>query len=911
MEADATLESFPKELQPLLENYWQRLVCQSTTALTPELCQLWLASDYAAELTLSHPEYLTQSATEPSDYLSDLATYCADVSDNEQFMQRLRQFRHRQMLTIIARDIGQLANFEQTALALSALADACIKQSLAWLTQSKPLAARLLVIAVGKLGGNELNFSSDIDLIFAFEGSASETNDFCRIGQDLIKLLQTPTPEGFVFRVDMRLRPYGDSGSLVYPLSALENYYQEQGREWERYALVKARIINPSSTDSNALQQILKRFVYRNYVDYGVIEALRSMKRLLEREWQNQPLANDIKRGKGGIRQIEFIVQCFQLIRGGQEPSLQNTHLLTSMAAMQSLQLLPQDVLQDLLDAYWFLRQLENRLQMLKDQQTHALPNDELAQQRLAFSMAYPDWPTFLQTCQSHCAKVAQHFDNMLQPSKHHSTTTITQQQLAAIIDYTHLQQLGYQDITDNAALLHNFLNSYRCRQLTGEAQQRLYNLLPIFIEAIATVGNSTETLLRVVQLLEATIRRSVYLAMLLENPAAVAHVVKLFAQSPWLADTISHYPLLLDELLDAQQLYRPIPVNTLANHLQQRLISIPEQDLELQMEVLRQFKLSQTLRVAAADINNILPLTKISDHLSYAAEAIVKHVQEIVWKQLSSSHDFENSDFAIIAYGKLGSLEMSYASDIDLVFLYQGPIAKSDLFIRLAQRIIHFIEIRTSTGILYQADTRLRPSGSAGLLVSHIDAFADYQHKQAWPWEHQALVRARAITGSPELKQQFQAIRQQVLSHERSPMELSKAVIDMREKMLHSTDVNDTEWFNVRHDRGGMTDIEFIVQYCVLLWAKSYPQLTEKTSNLGLLPHLAELEILTESAANLLANAYQAYRHVVHQATLQKQDYLVPNHQFSDLRQGVLQLWQQLLITPKDDPRNRVLMNQ
>lgn len=932
LSADPYLHNIPESLRDNLQRHWQRwreVMGVAQQEPLPErqfadMLRVWACSDFVADAFVQQPEVihelcrssdLSQSAT-ATYYQQKLEKGLHNVVNEAQLQQQLRKIRVREMVRIAWRDILGLADIEETLADLSAFADACLLQSYqllnTWLTElygapidSKGSTLPLSIIAVGKLGGRELNFSSDIDLIFAYPrqgetqhktNAISNEQYFIRLAQRLIKALNTKTELGFVFRVDMRLRPFGDTGALASSFKALENYYQEQGRGWERYALVKARIINVDDQYQRQLQDILTPFIYRSYVDYGAIEELRKMKRLIEREVQEKALYEDVKRGFGGIRQIEFIVQTFQLIRGGQDKYLQHRHLLTVLNYLKTAKILAADVVEQLRAAYLFLRKVEHCIQMRADQQSQALPSDETEQLRLAFAMDYADWDTFDQQLQKHRQQVAEHFEKMLTQETHQRKTQLKSVDLFTEDLPTKLITIGFDDGDKSATLITDFFQSYRVRQLKETARERLEELFPLLLDAVVTQEQRLIVLHRVINLCEAIIRRSAYLVLLIENPEAIKRLVQLLAHSPWLAEQFSQYPLLLNELIDQDTLYSPDSRENLNNALQQRLVSIPEQELEQQMEALRRFKLSQHLRVAAADVSHVLPLMKVSDHLTFTAETLLHQVFEMA----KSQDDVEQTEFAIIAYGKLGGIEMSYASDVDLVFLHGTTQSHQDAYIRLAKRIIHILNTRTVSGELYHVDTRLRPSGSAGLLVSSVDAFREYQSQNAWTWEHQALVRARPICGSVETIAHFTDTRQQVLGQARDNASLREDIITMRERVRESTKSVPAEVFDVKQAPGGITDIEFLVQYGVLAWSKDYPDLMQYTDNIRILEQFAKFGLMTAEQIDVLCDAYQAYRHVVHEALLHQRPATLAAERMVDLRQAVVAIWQQYLIEEK-----------
>lgn len=910
------ISEIPQEAHRRIDEYWQRYLetCQIhdfplvSTLMQPKLFTAWVGSDFVAEWCIKNPTELhtllnsvdLQKTRSFAEYISRLQKIPIENENEEQLMESLRLFRQQEMVRIAWRDLSEGAKLTDVLSELSSLAEAIIQFTLQHLYQwhcekwgiprnDSGKQQYLSVIALGKLGGHELNFSSDVDLMFAYPeaGSAHQiTNDvfFTRLAQQLIKVLQTQTAQGIVYRVDMRLRPFGDAGPLVMNFASLLNYYQEQGREWERYALIKARVICGSAENKTMLQSLLNPFVYRRYVDYTVFDTLRDMKVLFEREERLKNLTEDIKRGSGGIRQIEFITQTFQLVRGGQDPMLQHVSLLPSLYHLEACRLLSSADVASLMSAYEFLRRLEHRLQMLNDQQIHLLPQDELSRTRIAFAMNYRDWSSMIQALQQHRDRVAHLFSNMLsqQSSDIQCYQSSEIQILQAIIEGQAIDQKVLRSSSLSIdwifiqQLVNQFRESYRFRQLNDNAKRRMNQLLLFILQSMLTVENFQITLRRVMILLEAISRRSVYVVLLLENPLARDRLVKLFELSAGIKDLITHFPLLLDELLYKDPARLTLPPSELQAELRQHLLAIPEDDLEQQMETLRSFRQRQHLKIAIADVLHQLPLIKVSDHLTYVAEVILQQVHFMAAKALMVKN-IDVPELAIIAYGKLGSYELSYQSDLDLVFLYDENINDERIAIRLAQKIIHLLNTRMTNGVLYSVDTRLRPSGSAGLLVSSFNAFSEYQQQNAWTWEHQALVRARVVSGNKYFFTRFAEMREKILSMKRSNTRLRRQIVEMREKIRQSSTTNLSS-FDIKQCEGGITDIEFIVQYGVLAWSWKYPNLLRWTDNIHLLETFASEGLMTEDEVKFLIRAYQIYRDVIHQRVLKDESYQVEN---------------------------------
>ncbi|HEY5719920.1 MAG TPA: bifunctional [glutamate--ammonia ligase]-adenylyl-L-tyrosine phosphorylase/[glutamate--ammonia-ligase] adenylyltransferase, partial [Gammaproteobacteria bacterium] len=793
------------------------------------------------------------------------------VADDAALAVALRRLRRREMVRIAWRDLAGEAALDETLEELSALADACLATALDLLhgwqcaQSGVPRTAagdeqRLVVLGMGKLGARELNFSSDIDLVFAYPENHDAAGCrvacerfFQRLGQRLIQALDAVTADGFVYRVDMRLRPYGSAGPLAMSFGALEEYYQSQGREWERYALIKARPVAGDRAAGERLLELLRPFVYRRYVDFGVFDSLREMKAMINREVRLKELDDDIKRGHGGIREVEFVGQAFQLVHGGREPRLRERGILRVLATLAELGQLPQHAAVQLAAAYDFLRRSENRLQAYADRQTYALPEDAAGRARLAFSMGYDGWDAYAVALAEHRRRVHGDFEQLFAlpqaenyDEAEHDLIAVWHASLDAEAAATVLANAGFDQPQEAVELLGGLRQSRACRASSAAGQKRLERLMPLLLGAVGGAEAPTECLRRLVPLLERVALRSAYIALLVENPMALSQLVRLTTASSWIAGRLAQYPLLLDELLDPRTLYRPPDRARLEAELQARLAGVPGDDLEQQMEALRHFKRTNVLRVAAADVVDAIPLMVVSDHLTWIAETVLGGVARIAWDDLVARHgvpgyvvdgEQRQAGLGIVAYGKLGGIELGYVSDLDIVFLHdsRGEAQQTDgarqvdnalFFARLAQRIIHILTTLTASGELYPVDTRLRPSGASGLMVSSLEAFARYQHQEAWTWERQALVRARPVAGSAAVAGRFEAIRREVLGQPRERAQLRREVREMREKMRSQLGTSDPAEFDLKQDPGGIADIEFMVQYGTLAWASEHPAL-------------------------------------------------------------------------------------
>lgn len=868
-----------------------------------------------------------------------------DVENEAEIMHALRQFRNREMVRIAWRDIAGSADMVETTRDLSWLAEVMLDTTLARLHEKlvrrfgEPVNAagipqQMVIIAMGKLGAHELNFSSDIDLIFAFPDGGQTNGEkkvldnqefFIRLGKQLIKVFNEVTADGFVFRVDMRLRPFGQSGALVLSFDAMEEYYVSHAREWERYAMIKANIAAGDKQAGLELMEMLTPFVFRRYLDFGAYQAIREMKAMIDREVLQKGMTTDVKVGRGGIREVEFIGQTFQLLRGGNDPSLQARRILEILAELANLSIITKEESDELIEAYIFLRNTEHRIQEIADQQTQALPTNVLDQARIAVGMGFENWDDFLGELAKQRGRVSESFANILRTENEEEADqdnddliSVWQQESDDAIAITQLQTAGYAAAQEALTLIRQLQDNRQLQKLNAEPQRRLDRLMPMVLENVAALEADQQitTLDRVFKLIQAITRRSVYLALLREHPAALETLIKLCAASPWIASHITRQPILLDELIDRNALFAPPDEAELRAELDDQLTNVDEDDLERQMDSLRQFRHSQVLRVAAADITGHLPLAEVSNHLSAIAEVVLRGATDMAWSDMVSRYgepgyviDGERhpAHFAVIAYGKLGGFELGYGSDLDVVFIHDSrgektettgekPLDNNVFFNRLGQRVIHILTALTPAGRTYEIDTRLRPSGNSGFLVTSLQAFEDYQFKQAWTWEHQALTRARAVAGNEALQTQFTELRAKVLSQVRSDESLKKEVHDMREKMRSALVKPRVGEFDLKQGIGGMADIEFIVQYSVLRWAPEYPDLLTYTDNLRQLEILTRLGLIETEQSTLLRDAYFTYRADGHRLALQDQSALVSDDKYQEYRTGVKAIWTQLL---------------
>ena len=920
----------------------------------PLLGTIWASSEFVATTMIRNPQLwfeLQQSDGLSRSYsIDDYRQHLnqrfesIDPANDIALMKELRLFRYQQMMRIAWRDLANLASTQETLQNLTELAEVCVDVPLEILYQdqtrqfgvpcdSNGNPQRLVVIGMGKLGGHELNFSSDIDLIFCFAEEGETTGArglansqfFIRLGQRFIKALNDVTADGFVFRVDMRLRPYGDSGPLVMSHAAFEQYYQTQGRNWERYAMIKARVIGGDKVAGQAIMEMLRPFIYRRYLDFGAFESIREMKAMIDTEIRRKGNLNNIKLGKGGIREIEFIGQTFQLIRGGGEPELQIRGILDVLKLLAEKNYLSTDEADVLADSYDFLRRLENRLQMYADAQTHLLPDDEAQQASMALAMGYADWLSLFNDTEKHRQLVHRSFAQLLHDSAEDDEATDTEEKPAQMLWLLELDEADAVQLLDNMKiveaplvfkLIHQFQNSSQLNSMTATGRQRLDMLMPVLIELLAGQPRPAETLNRVLALIQAVLRRSVYLSLLNEYPQALKRLVKLFSASPWIASLLSRYPVLLDELLDDRSLYQKPTRESLKNELDDLLRQV-ENDEEQQIERLRKFKQAQVLKIAAMDIAGDLGVFEVSEQLTNIAETLLDKIVQLAWSWMVAKHGKPvcivdgkpyHPDIGVVAYGKMGGREVGYGSDLDLVFLHdsQGEQQQTDgervldngsFFARLAQRIIHLLSVQTANGRLYETDMRLRPDGNAGMLVSSVRSYEVYQHEKAWTWEHQALVRARMVCSNTHLKAEFDRIRDSILTLKRDRASLAADVVEMRQKMRVALgSKGDSALFHLKQDAGGLVDIEFIAQFGVLLFAAENPHLTEHTASREILRQLANCKLLTTEQAEVLYGAYREYRAYGHRLALQELSSQIDDPSVETLREQVKKIWLDVL---------------
>jgi [glutamine synthetase] adenylyltransferase / [glutamine synthetase]-adenylyl-L-tyrosine phosphorylase len=920
-------------------------------AVRDSLPLVFATSDFVAQACVADAELLGDltvssaltSRAGPGDYVARApAAACGPDAD---MLAALRRWRRREMVRIAWRALAGWAQVEETLTELSDFADAAIRVSVEHARRAltarygEPRAAAgmvqpLVVVAMGKLGGRELNFSSDVDLVLLFpehgetDGPRPIANEefFTRLGQGLIRLLETATHDGFALRVDMRLRPFGDSGPLVASFASLEDYLPLHGRDWERYAYVKARPVTAADRYAEIRASALGPFVYRRYLDYGVFESLREMKALIEREVERRELAGHIKLGPGGIREIEFIVQAFQLIRGGRERRLQTTSLLEALSTLGDLRLMPATAVAELRAAYLYLRRLENSLQMLADGQVHQLPTDDLSQQRIALAMGAADWGALLAELGRHRATVNSHFNRFVFGAADRLGVTIDLGRLwddsaeSAVLAES-LGRAGFAESAQAAQMLLALRASALVRKLDEPGRRRLQALLPPLLADIGAArfasADQLAVLRRIISILEATGKRSAYFVLLRDSQPARSRLIEICRHGDFLVRQIASYPLLLDELVDERLLSELPDRPALARELQATMEQLGDEDPERQVEVLCHFQRSAVFRIAVADLTGRLPVMRVSDRLTEIAELIVGRAIDLAWRQLTAQFGVPRCgeggqrravSICAVGYGKLGGLELGYASDLDLVFLHDSrgerqetdgarPIDNQLFFVRLTQRLVHLLTVHSAAGRLYEVDVRLRPSGKGGMLVTQIDAFAEYQRHEAWTWEHQALLHARAVAGAPALCAEFERTRMDVLRHAVRRESLRAEVRAMRERMRRELSKGNDGTLDLKQDAGGIADIEFLAQYWALKWAREYPPVAMFSDTIRQLESVASADLVPQTTVDVLTAAYRAYRTRMHHLSLAGEPGLLPADEFVNQRAAVTTLWDEVMV--------------
>ena len=946
---DSTVQRFaglPEKLQPGVTLWFERLAEQSGTLpddLVAPVSRVVACSEFAGKVLLREFDWFIEnissfSGVSDDGSLSKLVDAIAISDANFAAVQsRLRRFRYRYLLRVLWREVQQQADLDETLQQLSDLADRLLDAATRYAErQLEPRFGRarnaagepipLVILGMGKLGGRELNFSSDIDIIFCYSENGETDGDrtlstqeyFTRLSRQVIALIDEVTADGFVFRVDTRLRPFGDSGPPVVSFAALESYLLQHGRDWERYAYVKARIVGsqPSAEIEEELySNLIQPFVYRRYLDYGVFESVREMQNLIAAEVRRRELADNIKLGPGGIREAEFIVQALQLVRGGSEPALQSRELQTVLPLLVSERGLSAADAEEIRQAYRYMRRLENFIQAIRDEQTHDLPGDDTDRERLRLAMNYDSWEALVHDLDVHRDAISAQFEAIaFRGQSDQSPTSPTFSRLwesrASMQEWA--SELNSPAAETLAEELVAFASSSATQQIDTVSNARLQRFLPKLLELAVASKHPIAALSRTLTVTERILRRSAYLALLNENKHALSRLVDLCARSQYIAGQIARYPVLLDELLDPRIYSEGVTKDDLADELQQRLAGEENLDSEEKMQVIAQFQRAAMFRIAVADFNDKLPIMKVSDGLTWLAEVILDEALRVAWADLTERHGVpryrvdgvvHEAGFGIVGYGKLGGLELSYGSDLDIVFLHDAngeeqhtdgdrPLDNTMFFGRLVRRLVHFLTTQTGSGELYEIDTRLRPDGRSGLLVSSTEAFERYQEENAWTWEHQALLRARAVAGSDKIASEFERIRQETLRDRVRRDKLRDDVIAMRRRMRKELDRSDTNIFDLKHGSGGIGDIEFLVQYLVLKEANSHPDVIFYSDNIRQLDALVATGRLEKAVGEQLQDVYRAYRLHMHHLVLDGQKALCDAGHFRAERDFVEKSW-------------------
>jgi glutamate-ammonia-ligase adenylyltransferase len=939
----------PTDLPATLTKRYERVAARLAdleVPLPPELAESALrvavVSDFVLGVLLRHPRELLERVVDavPLDAAGIRARLNLATAAESQAMTALRRLRQIEMARIAWRDIAGRASLEATLADVSLLAECLIEAAASYAAlQLEPRFGRprdaagrelpLLVLGMGKLGGNELNFSSDVDLVFVYPDIESDVSlkvepetYYMRLGQLLIRLLDQRTEDGFVYRVDTRLRPFGASGPLAVSVSAFESYLVEHGRDWERYAYVKARLITGREFSHDVFDLVLTPFVYRRYLDYGVFDALRHMKRLISQEVARKDMAENIKLGPGGIREIEFIAQAFQIVRGGRRPELRERSLLRVLPLLAGDRQLPESTVAGLVTAYRLLRVVENRLQALADQQTHTLPTDAEERARLAYALGEPDWDSLYERLGRQRAVVEAEFKSVAWEVEGAAGRTVDPVgaaweagDVAAMLANTPLAA-----DEEARALLQDLRHGGLYQRMDEVGRRRLAAVMARTVQLIGAHAAPGRCLERVLPVFRAVCRRSAYLALLTENPTALERLLKLVVDSAWLARQLAEQPLLLDELLDERVFDVPPTRAELTALLERCTRDVTAGDAEAALEAIRVFQRTALFRIAIADRLGSLPIMKVSDRLTDTAEIVLDYSLGMARAELVAKYGtprcgppLREAGFAIIGYGKLGGLELGYGSDLDLVFLHDSrgeqqetdgspPLDNERFFARLVQRLIHFLSVQTSSGKLYEIDTRLRPSGRAGLLVTSLDGFRRYQETEAWVWEHQALLRSRALAGSRAVCEEFERIRRQILVAHIDRTKLRTEVAKMRRRMRAELSQAKPGEFDIKQDAGGIADIEFLIDYWVLAHSAAFPELVEFPDNVRQLEALERVGLQPAERCGALKDAYLALRQRVHELALDERERVVPDTEFGAVRTFVTGLWNEVFAGVADE---------
>ncbi len=934
---------FDSLIQPDLF-HWEQLEQQHPEKFSnpdnfiPDLQKLALASNYAINQLAKYPELINclEGLTAFNLNAESWVQQIQNIDDPDLFKHKLRLFRHQKLIEIIYLDICKNEPVKDTLQHLSQLADVLIQQAvfkaeaLLSAKHGQPIdqngqPMHLNVIGMGKLGGSELNFSSDIDLICTYSddgqlkgfGQLSHNQYFSNVVKLFKQFLNDTTADGFVYRVDLRLRPWGDSGPIALSHNAFEHYYQLHGREWEQYAMVKARVITGSKEDKQHLNAILQPFVYRRYHDYRVFDGLAQLKNKIDKQAKTKGAHRNVKIGRGGIREIEFFVQAFQILKGGRNHQLQTQSIYQALEMLSEHDIVESSTLDDLRASYDFLRTLENRIQMMNDQQTHEIPDKPNLLARIALLMHCKDGAELEDQLKINQSRVSQYFSGLFTSDEQKQTNSNETHNLDELSTEEHaelIHQMSFVEPESIHQALSRFYQSKALLFMSEKAKQRFRIFFPELLKLVAGHQQQTALLDKMLALMSSIAGRSVYFELLYQNIPLLVKLVDLFDSSDWIATEVTRHPILLESLLYPGELSERFDRQQLTQELLVQLKNV-RGDEEMELDILRQFKRMQTIVIATAELAHEISTDEVSHYLSELAEILLNAVYELSWQQLTTQYGTPSCEeegvirvpvMGIVGYGKLGGFELHYQSDLDIIFLHNSAgkkqltsgdraIDNATFFSRLAQKIISKITLLTAAGKLYEIDTRLRPDGASGMLVSSLGAYEQYQQEKAWVWEHQALIRARFIAGHELIKAPFNDIRKRVITQPREREGLKQEILAMREKMYQAKKPAEGESFNIKHSRGGMVDIEFLVQFWVLIHANKFASLIETTDNIGLITELHRLGLISDKCLQL-RDIYQIFHKWLHSQVLQNQSAEIPTDHIRQEVGQVIACWNENL---------------
>ncbi|WP_132998943.1 bifunctional [glutamate--ammonia ligase]-adenylyl-L-tyrosine phosphorylase/[glutamate--ammonia-ligase] adenylyltransferase [Luteimonas arsenica] len=914
----ASREALPAALDAHAARQLERLPELLVKRGGASLRRVAIASDFALEVFVRQPQVLEALLDDPD---APVPPPQLDPDSPDEWPARLRAYRTAASARLVWRDLEGLDDVPDTLAGSTRLAEDCLQRALAALEvqfatrhgvvrDRTGAEVRLVVFALGKLGGGELNFSSDVDLVYAYEETGESDGPrplaaeeyFARLGRALAKLLDEPTADGFCHRVDLRLRPFGNAGRIALGFAAMEQYFQREGRDWERYAWQKARPVAGDIDAGERFLAALRPFVYRRYLDYGALAGLREMKAAIAAEVARKELADDIKRGPGGIREIEFLVQALQLVRGGREPALRGRRLLPMLEALRDARQVEPGAADDLAAAYLFLRRLENRLQMLRDAQTHVLPQDPLDRLRIATGLGHAGWDELVAALAPVRDRVAAEFGALL--AQRDEARSEVSGDLAGYWralpeggDAGVLAAAGYGDPAEVDAALRDFARSPSVRELSDAARARLDRVMPVMLQASAPADRPLQAMRRLLALLHNILRRASYLALLDEQPAALARLTDLVTRSAFLAERVAAHPLLLDELLDLR-VEGPLPGRRQIDAA--CAAALQRDDLEGALFALNETRQALSFRIALATLDGRIAAVDAARQLAWLADGVVGAVVELARREMGAAHgSVPDAPFAVIGYGSLGGEELGIGSDLDLVFLYDAqadaqsdgarPLEAQRWFARLGQKIVMLLGTSTGAGRLYEVDVRLRPDGGSGLLVSSLAAYGDYQRERAWTWEHQALVRARCVAGDEGLHAAFEQVRAEALARAREPAALAADVSGMRARMRVELDRGRDGLFDLKQGEGGLVDLEFLLQALVLGGAAAHPQLLGPRATPALVEACRDAGLLDAATADALLDAHAELVALGLAQTLDRRARIVPRGDALDAARAVI----------------------